>query len=57
MRRLVKIYLALVALVAVSCRELPDYLVGDDVVARVGREDLTKEDIAQLEALIKDYKE
>ena len=47
MRRLVKIYLALVALVAVSCRELPDYLVGDNIVARVGRQELTIEDIQQ----------
>ena len=47
MRRLIHI-LALVALLAtVSCRELPDYLVGDDTVARVGRDELTIHEIAE----------
>ena len=35
------------ALATVSCRELPDYLVGDNIVARVGRQQLTIEDIQQ----------
>ena len=48
MRNTVKISILLLAFTAMSCRELPDYLVGDNVVARVGREDLTREDIAQL---------
>lgn len=48
MRRLVEI-LALVALMgAVSCRELPDYLVGDDTVARVGRQELSINEIDNL---------
>lgn len=37
------------ALMAVTaCRELPDYLLGDDVVARAGRQTLTTEDIAEV---------
>ena len=48
MRTILKISLFVVAFVVMSCRELPDYLVGDDVIARVGREDLTKEDIAEI---------
>ena len=47
MRRLIKISLVVALLASVSCRELPDYLVGDNVVARVGRQDLTIEDIHQ----------
>lgn len=46
MRSLLKISLMVATLWVVSCRELPDYLVGDNVIARVGREDLTREDIA-----------
>lgn len=47
MRRLIHI-LAFVALLATtSCRELPDYLVGDDTVARVGRDELTIHEIAE----------
>lgn len=48
MRSFLKISFFVAALAVMSCRELPDYLVGDDVVARVGREDLTKEDIAEV---------
>ena len=48
MRTLVKISIFLVALTTLSCRELPDYLLGDDVIARVGREYLTKDDIAEV---------
>lgn len=47
MRLLVKILL-LAAVVAVSaCRELPDYLVSDATVARVGRKELKSSDIAE----------
>lgn len=46
MSRLVKILLLATLLSAVSCRELPDYLVGDDTVARVGRSELTINDIS-----------
>ncbi len=48
MRRFLYILLCACAFVAVSCRELPDYLLGDDVVARVGRQMLTKEDLAEV---------
>lgn len=48
MRRLVKIVFAIAAFAAVSCRELPDYLVGDNIVARVGRQELTIEDIHEI---------
>lgn len=48
MRRLVKIYLLMLALVVSSCRELPDYLLGDGAIVRVGREVLMKEDIADI---------
>ena len=46
MRRLVKRVFAIAAFAAVSCRELPDYLMGDDVIARVGGELLTVQDIS-----------
>ena len=48
MRQLLKISLLIALLAVVSCRELPDYLLGDDVVARVGRQTLTKEDLAEV---------
>ena len=48
MRRLIKISFLLALMAVVSCRELPDYLLGDDVVARVGRQMLTTEDIAEV---------
>lgn len=48
MRRLLYILPCVCAFAAVSCRELPDYLLGDDVVARVGRQMLTKEDLAEV---------
>lgn len=35
-------------LAAASCQELPDYLLGDDIVARVGNQLLSKEDIAEV---------
>ena len=48
MSRITKIALFVVLLTAASCQELPDYLLGDDVVARVGGELLTTEDIAEV---------
>lgn len=48
MSRLTKILFLVVSLASVSCQELPDYLLGDDIVARVGRQMLTKEDIAEV---------
>ena len=46
MRQIFKISIFVILLGAVSCRELPDYLVGDNIVARVGREELTLQDIS-----------
>ena len=46
MRQIFKISIFVILLGAVSCRELPDYLVGDNIVARVGREELTMQDIS-----------
>ena len=48
MRRLVYISLFVVAFLATSCRELPEYLVGDDTIARVGRNELTIADMADV---------
>ena len=48
MRRLVYISLLVVAFLATSCRELPEYLVGDDTIARVGRNELTIADMADV---------
>lgn len=48
MHQLLKISLLIALLAGVSCRELPDYLLGDDVVARVGRQVLTTEDVAEV---------
>lgn len=47
MRRLIHILTLVTLLVAVSCRELPDYLVGEDTIARVGRDELTIHDVAE----------
>ena len=47
MRLLLKITIFAALLTLASCRELPDYLVGDDTVARVGRKLLTEADIAE----------
>lgn len=47
MRRLIHILTLVALLVAVSCRELPDYLVGEDTIARVGRDELTIHDVAE----------
>ena len=48
MRQLLKISVFVMLLGAVSCRELPDYLMGDDVLARVGGELLTVQDISDV---------
>lgn len=48
MHQILKISLLIALLAGVSCRELPDYLLGDDVVARVGRQVLTTEDVAEV---------
>ena len=48
MSRLLKISFLIALLAMASCRELPDYLLGSDVVARVGRQLLTTEDIAEV---------
>ncbi len=48
MRRLVDILLFVALLGVTSCRELPDYLVGDDTIARVGRNELTMADMADV---------
>ena len=47
MRHFLKIYIIAIAVLLSSCRELPDYLVGDNTVARVGREELTTLEISQ----------
>ena len=47
MRHFLKIYVIAIAVLLSSCRELPDYLVGDNTVARVGREELTTLEISQ----------
>lgn len=46
MRQYFKISIFVLLLGAVSCRELPDYLVGDDVVARIGRAELSTHEIS-----------
>lgn len=48
MRRLFYISLLAVVLMTTSCRELPEYLVGDDTIARVGRNELTIADMADV---------
>ena len=48
MRRLVYISLLVVVFLTTSCRELPEYLVGDDTIARVGRNELTIADMADV---------
>ena len=45
MRRLIEITVFAALLGVVSCRELPDYLVGDDTIARVGRNELSINEI------------
>jgi hypothetical protein len=48
MSRLVKILLLAALLPVVSCRELPDHLVGDDTIARVGRSELSINEISEI---------
>ena len=48
MRRLVDILLFVALMMVTSCRELPDYLVGDDTIARVGRNELIVADMADV---------
>lgn len=48
MHRLVKIFSLAAVVATVSCRELPDYLVSDTTIARVGRNELKTSDIAEV---------
>lgn len=48
MRRVVEIVALLALMGVVSCRELPDYLVSDDTIARVGRKELSINEIDNL---------
>ena len=45
MRRLIKISLVVALLASVACRELPDYLVGSNTIARVGTNELNINEI------------
>ncbi len=45
MRRILKISLLVAAVIMSACRELPDYLVGSNTVARVGKNELTISEI------------
>ena len=47
MRRIINISLCIALLAVVSCRELPDYLVGSSTLARVGREELSITEVKQ----------
>lgn len=47
MRLFCKTYILALVILLTSCRELPDYLVGDNTVARVGRKELTTLEISQ----------
>ena len=47
MRRIINISLCIALLAVVSCRELPDYLVGSNTLARVGREELSITEVKQ----------
>lgn len=48
MRRVVEIVALLALMGVVSCRELPDYLVSDDTIVRVGRKELSINEIDNL---------
>lgn len=48
MRVLSKIALAVTAIMAVACQELPNYFVDDTIVARVGRKELRMSDLEQV---------
>lgn len=47
MNRFIKISFVVATLVAVSCHELPDYLVGSNTVARVGKKELSINEIQE----------
>ncbi|MBR5282905.1 MAG: hypothetical protein IKU22_09030 [Alistipes sp.] len=47
MRRIINISLCAALLALVSCRELPDYLVGSNTLARVGRNELSITEVKQ----------
>lgn len=47
MNRFIKISFVIATLVAVSCHELPDYLVGSNTVARVGKKELSINEIQE----------
>ena len=47
MRRIVNISFLVVLITMVSCRELPDYLVGSNTLARVGRNELSVAEVKQ----------
>ena len=47
MRRIVNISLCAALLTLVACRELPDYLVGSNTLARVGRNELSITEVKQ----------
>ena len=47
MRLVVKILLAATAVAMTACRDLPDYLVSDNTVAKVGRKELKINEIME----------
>ena len=47
MRRIINISLCAALLTPISCRELPDYLVGSNTLARVGRNELSITEVKQ----------
>lgn len=47
MRRVIKISTLLAVMFSISCRELPDYLVGSNTVARVGKSELSITEIKE----------
>lgn len=47
MRRFIKISTLLAVALSISCRELPDYLVGSNTVARVGKRELSTTEIKE----------
>ena len=47
MRRIINISLCTALLTLISCRELPDYLVGSNTLARVGRNELSITEVKQ----------
>lgn len=47
MRHFIKISTLLAVMLSISCRELPDYLVGSNTVARVGKRELSMTEIKE----------